>query len=58
MTHGVIIRYSKGYEIAIFFGGDPTIDETLTYRLNHVNFEDEQTFKTYLYRFFGNMLIW
>ena len=50
--------HETGYRIAVFFGSDPNKEDSLADRLEHVNFEKEQTFKTYFRRFFGNLLPW
>ena len=50
--------HDRGYEISIAFGIKPSTEGSLAYRFNHVDFETEQTFRTYLYRFIGNMAVW
>ena len=44
----------------ISFGGETISYDaygSLAYRFNHVDFESEQTFQTYLFRFIGNLAI-
>ena len=50
--------HETGYRIAVFFGSDPDVNGTLAYSLKHVDFEEEQSFITYLRRFVGNLLPW
>jgi RHS repeat-associated protein len=50
--------HDRGYELTTFFGSDPSVEGSLSYRFNHVHFESEQTFLTYLYRFAGNLAFW
>ena len=46
------------HEIFVFFGSDPNKEGTYAYRTKYVDFESEKTFKTYLFRFVGNIIPW
>ena len=46
------------YEIFVLFKSDPSQKGTYAYRTKHVDFEKEQTTKTYLRRFIGNIAWW
>ena len=48
--------HEDAYPIVVFFGSDPNVDNSWADRLEHVDFEKEQTFTTYLRRFLGNMI--
>lgn len=50
------LRYhEKLLPVAEFFGNDPSEKGSLAYRLNHVDFESEQTAETYIRRIIGNI---
>ena len=50
------LRYhEKLLPVVEFFGSDRSEDGSLAYRLNHVDFEPEQTFETYFRRIIGNV---
>ncbi len=48
--------HEKFYKIVVFLGSDPDKEGSLADRLEHVDFEENQTLKTYLRRFFGNVI--
>ena len=51
------LRYHEALlPIATLFGSDPSEEGSLAFRLNHVGFEEEQTFKTYFRRIIGNVV--
>ena len=47
--------HEKLLPVAKFFGSDPSEERSIAYRLNHVDFESEQTFETYFRRTIGNI---
>ena len=51
-------NHDASYEIFVFFGSDPNKEGTYAYRTKYVDFESEKTFKTYLFRFVGNIIPW
>ena len=53
-----ITYHDSMFELMIFLGKNPNEKGTLAYQANHVDFEKEQTFKTYFRRFIGNAIPW
>ena len=61
-TEGEMIRelsyHESASEFLSLFGCDTSVKDSIPYRLNHVDYESEQTFLTYLFRFIGNAIPW
>ncbi len=53
------LRYHEvGLSVVIAFGGDPTIQGTRAYQLNHVDFEKNKNLETYIRLIIGNVITW
>ena len=60
-TLGEMLREYEYHDRAfsvLRYVSDPNSPGSLAYRTNHVDFEYNQTFKTYIYRLIGNFLFW
>ena len=47
--------HDKGFKLAVLFGSDPDIEDSVADRFQHVDFEENQTIGTYVKRYIGNL---